>query len=430
MKVAYIAAGAAGMYCGSCIHDNTLATALLRLGVDLALLPTYTPLRTDEADVSLDRVFYGGINVYLQQKSSFFRRLPRALGWILDRPGLLQGLSRLNASTDARDLGQLTVSVLAGEEGHQSRELQKLVAWLKNDFRPDLVHLTNSMFVGLARRLKAELQVPVLCAVQGEDLFLDGLIAPYKAQARDLLRRRAADVDAFVAPNRYYAGHMSAYIDMPAEKMHVVPLGLNPLEIRAAQARPAQTPLTIGYLARVCPEKGFHLLVDAFRLVAEAMGPEQVCLKAAGYMAAKDKAYFAGECRRLESWGLADRFTYVGEVDRQGKFEFLRGLDLFSVPTLYREAKGLSVLEALASGVPVVQPGHGAFTEMIEQTGGGILVEPESAEKLAAGMLELLRDGPRRAALSASGQAQVRQRFTADAAAGKLLRVFERYAGE
>ena len=77
MRIAHISAGAAGMYCGTCIHDNTLATALKRLGVDVALIPTYTPLRTDEQDVSIDRVFYGGINVFLQQKWSLFRHTPR-----------------------------------------------------------------------------------------------------------------------------------------------------------------------------------------------------------------------------------------------------------------------------------------------------------------------------------------------------------------
>ena len=91
MRLAYIAAGAGGMYCGSCIHDNTLAAALMRRGVDVALIPTYTPLRTDEESVSLDRVFYGGINVFLQEKLGFFRHTPRFVDWLFDRPGCCAG---------------------------------------------------------------------------------------------------------------------------------------------------------------------------------------------------------------------------------------------------------------------------------------------------------------------------------------------------
>ena len=75
LRVAYITAGAAGMYCGSCLHDNTLAGALLRMGHDVSLIPTYTPIRTDGTDFSIDRVFYGAINVYLAQKASLFRQL-------------------------------------------------------------------------------------------------------------------------------------------------------------------------------------------------------------------------------------------------------------------------------------------------------------------------------------------------------------------
>src|ERR1043165_1330623 len=90
MKIIYLAAGAGGMYCGSCLHDNTLAAALLALGEDVLLVPTYTPLRTDEPNVSIDRVFFGGINVYLQEKSSLFRHTPWWMDRWLDHPALLE----------------------------------------------------------------------------------------------------------------------------------------------------------------------------------------------------------------------------------------------------------------------------------------------------------------------------------------------------
>ena len=142
---------------------------------DVALIPTYTPLRTDEENVSLDRVFYGGVNIFLQQQWSFFRRTHRLVDRVLDSPLLIRTLAHFGSSTNARDLGPLTVSILAGEEGNQQKELTRLVAWLQRDFKPDLIQLTNAMFVGMARQLKAQLGVPVLCALQGEDLFLDGL---------------------------------------------------------------------------------------------------------------------------------------------------------------------------------------------------------------------------------------------------------------
>ena len=127
MRIAYIAAGAAGMYCGSCIHDNTLTLALQKKGVDIALIPTYTPLRTDEKNASIDRVFYGGINVYLQQKLGLFRHTPWFVDKLFNSRALLNGLGRLSGSTSAKDLGELTVSVLQGELGPQKKELEKLI---------------------------------------------------------------------------------------------------------------------------------------------------------------------------------------------------------------------------------------------------------------------------------------------------------------
>lgn len=424
MRVAYIAAGAAGMYCGSCLHDNALAAALIRQGVDVTLVPTYTPLRTDEADVSIGRVFYGAVNVYLEQKTSLFRRTPWMLDRLLNSRGLLDWTSRRSASVDARELGDLTLSVLLGEDGKQSKELDKLVAWLERDLRPDVVHLTNSMFVGMARRLRERLGVPVLCNVQGEDLFIDDLPEPQQSRVRAALRERAGDVSAFVAPCRYYAGHMLDYLGVGAERVHEIPLGIN-LEGHAPgpHERP-DAPFVVGYLARQCPEKGLHVLVDAFRRLAEARGADRVRLRIAGYLGARDRAYVDGLREQVESWGLGEAVEFLGEVDRDAKIAFLRSLHAFSVPTTYREPKGLSILEALANGVPAVQPAHGTFPQMLEETGGGVLCEPDDPADLAARLGELMDDDARRAALGRAGAAAVHERRNERVMAENTLKLY------
>ena len=427
MKIAYIAAGAAGMYCGTCIHDNTLAAALQRKGHDVALIPTYTPIRTDEADVSIDRVFYGGINVYLQQKSALFRHTPWMLDRLLDIPSLLNGLSRLSASTSAKDLGSLTVSVLQGEEGQQKKELAKLVKWLRDSYRPDLVQLTNSMFVGFAREIKQVLGVPILCALQGEDIFLEDLIEPYKSRALKLLQARAAEVDGYIAPCQYYAGFMAEYLDIPTHKIDVVPLGLNLSEHGTHEKSFADTPFVIGYLARICPEKGLHLLVDAFYRLANRFGLDSVQLKVAGYLGKKDEPYLEQLVKQIETWGLSDAFDYRGEVDRHQKIDFLNGLHVLSVPTTYKESKGLFILEALANGVPVVQPRHGSFPELIAATGGGILVDTESPDAIAEGISQLMNDPEHRKHLGRRGKEAVHNEFSDDVMAEATLAVYQKY---
>ena len=425
MKVAYVTPGAAGMLCGSCLNDNALASALIALGHDVALVPIYTPIRTDEEDVSLDRVFYGAINVYLEQHSAIFRHTP----WIVDRmlasPWLLNRASGRGASIDARQLGDLTLSMLRGEEGHQAKELRRLVDWLAQEFKPDLVHLSNSMLVGMAREIKRELGVPVLCSVQGEDLFLDELEEPHRTSVRGTLAERALDADAFIATSRYYAEFMAPYLGLDPERMHTVPLGIKLDGLGASGTLPAESPFVVGYLARICPEKGLHLLADAFRRLADSRGAERVRLRIAGWLGPRDQDYFDGIMAEVKSWGLEPSVDYRGEIDRAQKIAFLSSLHVLSVPTTYHEPKGRFVLEALASGVPVVQPHHGAFPEMIEATGGGLLVEPHSPQALAQALGALMDDPERRVALGRAGQSAVRREFGAAAMARRMVAVYE-----
>lgn len=425
MRIAYIAAGAAGMYCGTCIHDNTLASVLQRMSHDVALIPTYTPIRTDEADVSTSRVFYGGINVFLQQKLKLFRYTPRLLDRLFDSPGLLNWLSRFSSSTSARDLGELTVSVLEGEHGHQRKELEKLIEWLADDFKPDIVQLTNAMFVGLARPIREAVGAPVVTALQGEDVFLDQLIEPYRERAFGLLVEKAADSSAFIAPCAYYRDHMTQVMKAAPETVHVVRLGLNLEGHGIADALPDDEPFTIGYLARIAPEKGLAELASAFRILADRVGREAVRLRVAGYLGKGDEAYFETVLKDLRSWGLDDRFEYLVEIDRGQKIAFLNSLHALSVPAPYRDPKARYVLEALANGVPVVEPRHGIFPELIEATGGGLLVDPGSPEALADGLEQLMRDPDRRLRMGECGKAVIHRDYTDRRMAEETLAVYE-----
>ena len=425
MHIAYIAAGAGGMYCGSCLHDNALVGALQRKGHDVTLIPTYTPLRLDAEDHTGSPVFYGALNVYLEQKSALFRHAPGLVHRLLDSKRLLRWASKKTGSTDPTRLGDLSLSMLQGEHGKQRGELEKLVAWLK-ELAPDVVHITNSMLLGLARRIRAEVGVPVVCSLQGEDLFVDGLEAPWRDRVRAALRGRARDVDALIATSRFYADYMREYLDAPAELVHPVHVGL---DLSGHGERPPLAdgrPFVIGYLARLAPEKGLHVLADAFHLLARDVGKDQVRLRISGWLGERDRPYVEDVLARLRDEGLGDAVEHVGEVDRGDKIAFLQSLHVLSVPTVYREPKGLFVLEALANGVPVVLPEHGSFPETIEATGGGLLCAPEDPESLAAGFRELMDDPGRRAGMGESGKEAVRRLYNDDAEAEAMLAIYRR----
>ena len=339
------------------------------------------------------------------------------------------GLSRFSVSTDAKDLGELTVSVLQGEDGRQKKELTKLVKWLKDSFRPNIVQLTNSMFVGFAKQIKKALDVPVVCAFQGEDIFLEALIEPYKSHALELLQARASDVDGFIAPCKYYADFMARYLNIPMERINVVKLGLNLDGHGVNQVQPIDdVPFVIGYLARICPEKGLHLLIDAFHQLTQRVDGNPIRLKVAGYLSKRDKHYFEELTKQIDEWGLTDSFEYFGEVDRTQKIQFLNGLHVLSVPTTYKESKGLYVLEALANGIPVVQPRHGAFPELIAETGGGILADTESPDAIATCILQLMSNKTYRKKLGCQGKEAVHRAYSDDVMAKATLAVYREIA--
>jgi glycosyltransferase involved in cell wall biosynthesis len=426
MRIAYLAAGAAGMYCGSCLHDNTLAAALMKLGEDVILAPIYTPIRTDEVDVSHSRVFYGGINAYLQQKFSIFRRTPRWLDGWLDHPALLRLATKNAASVDPSKLGDMTVSMLQGEHGNQRKELEKLVDWLVDEAKPDVVHLSNSMMLGLARMIVERSGPPVVCSLSGEDIFLEKLTPPYYEQARQLLRERAADVAAFVALNGYYADFMADYLSVPRDRVEVIPHGLDLQGHGNPQPRAADAPKRIGFFARICHDKGLHLLVEAAEKLAANNSLPPFEIHAAGYLGGGDRPYLAEIERRVARGPLAGRFTYHGELDRAQKIEFLQSLDLLALPTVYRESKGLPVLEAWANAIPVVLPAHGAFPEMIADAGGGLLHEPLSADHLAEQLAALLSRPDHAAELGRRGQQAVADRYQASQMAERTLDLYHR----
>jgi glycosyltransferase involved in cell wall biosynthesis len=427
MKIAYITAGAAGMYCGSCMHDNTLVAALTAQGHDALLIPTYTPIRTDEADVSQKRIFMGGINVYLQQKLSLFRHTPWLLDRLWDAPSLLRWVSRFAVKTEAESLGELTVSMLKGEHGHQRKEIAKLAHWLAHEVQPEIVNLTNALLSGLVHELKGRLGAPVLCTLQGDDIYLEALPEPFRSRCLELIREHCREIDGFIATSVYYADFMTDYFRIPRERIHVVYPGLN--LAGHGGPRPARdgSPPTLGYFARICPEKGLHTLAEAFRILRQTPGAPPCRLRASGWLGENQRAYLQGIQQRLADAGLAQDFEHVDAPDHASKVDFLQSLDVLSVPTTYREPKGLYVLEALANAVPVVQPRHGSFPELIEATGGGLLVNPEDPDDLARSLRQLLENLAHREELGRKGKEAVHQRFHATRMAEETVATYQDY---
>src|SRR5262245_51445880 len=410
------------MYCGSCSRDNALAVELLRRGHEVTRLPLYTPTNPDEPYVSRDRVLFGGISIYLQQSIALFRKMPRFLDRLWDSPAVIGAFASRSLSTDPKLLGDLMISMLEGDRGVLRKEFAKLLDWVAEEPVPDIVNLPNALLISLAGPLRKALQRPIVCTLQGEDLFLDGLVEPYRSRASDLIRRQTADVDRFIAVSDFYVPVMAKRLGVPESQIAVVPLGIN---MKGYQQRhPSGGLFRVGYFARIAPEKGLHALADAYIHFRKRSGAApDIRLEAAGYLSRADTPYFENVKRRLEAAGLLSEFTYRGAVDRDGKLAFLQTLDVLSVPAPYDEPKGVFLLEAMASGVPVVQPRRGAFTEIVEKSGGGLLVHPDDPTALGDALFELWQDRGKAAALGERGFQGVRAHYNVAHSADRFLEV-------
>jgi glycosyltransferase involved in cell wall biosynthesis len=306
------------------------------------------------------------------------------------------------------------VSMLRGTKGFQAKEIHKLTNWLVTEPRPDVIDLPYTLLIALAKPLKEALGRPVVCTLQGEDLFLEGLKEPWRSECLRLIRENLQHVDRFISVSAYYAGFMSDYLGIPRDRIEVSPLGIS-LDGHSPMERSYQGQLRIGYFARVAPEKGLHILCEAFSLMKE-----RAELRAAGYLPPEH----AGYLKSLQQHGL----QYEGSPDRAGKIAFLQSIDVFSMPSPYADPKGLSLLEAMANGCPVVQPSCGAFPEIVGKTGGGVLYDPNEPKILAAALDELARHHDRLRQLSVKAAAGVRERYSLGSMAKRTAEIYQSVA--
>ncbi len=391
MKILSLTAGAASMYCGSCLRDNALAGELRRMGHEVTLAPVYTPTKTDTENESRSSpvVLFGGISVYLQQRSAVFRRMPGVVDRVLDSKWALRAAARRSIAVSPRELGDMTVAMLEGERGPIAREFHKLERWMAVTGRPDVVNLPNALLIAMAHSIRRVYDGPIVCTLQGEDLFLEGLPEPYKSEAVRLIREQTGEVDGFIAISEGYGRTMAEWLGIPKEKLFVVPVGVRVEDF--AENTASGDVFRVGYLARVAPEKGLHLLAEAWGEFRRLYGgPAKLVV--AGYRAPEHRGYLEEARGRVPAHEWED----LGEVDLSTKRTMLATLEAFCVPAAYDDPKGLYLLEALAAGVPVVAPRRGALAEHIEACGGGVPVEPDNPGAIAAALAALAANPERR----------------------------------
>jgi glycosyltransferase involved in cell wall biosynthesis len=425
MKIMHIIPGSGGsFYCGNCLRDSKYVEALRKSDHQVVKLPMYLPLFADEHDLSREiPVFYGAISIYLKQQFPLFRKAPAWFDNMLNSKPMLKLASKFAGSTRAKGLEEMTVSMLLGEEGQQKDELERMVDWIVENCDPDVIHLSNALLLGLAHRLSDRLHVPVICSLQDEDVWVDVMKPSAAEHVWKLMSDKGEFVQSFISVSDYYAGVMKQKMDIPEEKLTSVHIGVDPADYTFKPV--AEKKRRIGYVSRMCHENGMDILVDAFILLKKKKGFEDVELVLTGGSTGDDRKFLAENKAKLKDHHLMDQVDFHEDFEEQGLRAFLEKVSVVSVPVRNGEAFGIYLLECMVSGVPVVQPALGAFPEIVELAGGGLVYEPNTPEALAEALGTLLNDPERHDKLSRNGARGVEDHFHIDIQAERMVSVYQ-----
>ncbi len=425
MNIMHIIPGSGGsFYCGNCLRDSKYVEALRKSDHMVRKLPMYLPLFADEHDLNREiPVFYGAISIYLKQQFPVFRKAP---GWVdraLNSKPMLKLASKFAGSTNAKGLEEMTVSMLLGEEGQQKEELQKMVDWIVENCAPDVIHLSNALLLGLAHQLGERMQVPVICSLQDEDVWVDVMKPSAAESVWKLMSKKADHVAQFISVSDYYAEVMKKKMDLPEEKVASVHIGVDPADYTFKPA--SEKKRNIGYVSRMCYSNGMDILVDAFILLKKKKGFEDVNLVLTGGSTGDDKKFLADIRSRIREHGLQEQVEFHHDFEEQGLRDYLEKVAVVSVPVRNGEAFGIYLLECMTSGIPVVQPALGAFPEIVELTGGGVIYKENTPEALALSLEKLLSDPGELDRLSRKGKEGVEKHFHIDIQAKRMVEVYE-----
>ena len=408
MKIAFLVTSSGGsFYCSNCYRDMLYFRAVkMAKDVTATAIPLYLPPEKAYIESGFDtNVFFGAISLYIREKIHFLEQMPSFMDKILDAPPLLKLAAKRAGTTRSEGMEDMTLSMIDGNHSTREKEVERLVRYMIANGKPDVIHLSNALIIGLAKQIKQLMDVRIVCSLQNEDDWVNDMAEPYQSTAWKMMGSESEYVDAFVSPSRYYKDFVTGKTGIPAEKIHVVPSGI---DIAAAPvSNKKSTDPAIGYFSRVNYHNGFDKLADAFIGLKKSEEFKNLTLHVCGGFTGDDKPFIAEQIQKIKTNGFKSSVRIYPEFQGDSKQEFFNAIDLLSVPVRKYDGYGLYILEANAAGIPVVQPATGAFPEIIRKTNGGILYEPDTVEELIKNLVSLLKDKKKSLLLGNSGRETV-----------------------
>jgi len=426
MKIVYLITGSGGsFYCGNCYRDMIYLRAIRKVpGINASAIPLYLPPEEKTHEPGLDQnVFFGAISMYLREKVPFLRNMPVFLDKLLDSAPMLRMAAHRSGTTRTEGLEDMTLNMIKGENAFPEKELQRLVNYLTKDGKPDIIHLSNALIIGLARQLKKKMDVKIVCSLLNEDDWIDEMVEPYQSNAWNLISHEVQNVDAFITPSKYYKELFISKTGISDSNFNIIPLGFDPVDLINVEKKGSFP--SVGFFSRVNSQNGIDKLVDAFIELKSDNSLPGLSLHVSGGYTGDDKPFIAEQIKKIKKHGLNSFIRLYPQFEGNSKQEFFSNVDIVCVPVRKHDGYGLYLLEANAAGVPVVQPATGAFPEIIERTMGGITYSPDSVSELAASLLRLFKDHNLRATLGESGRKIVIEEFSLEKMSEGLSEVYK-----
>ncbi len=425
MKIVYLITGSGGsFYCANCYRDMLYFRAIRKVpGITASAIPLYLPPDKDNTETGFDdHVFFGAISMFLREKVGIFKNMPVFLEKFFDLKPFLKLAAKQTGTTSTEGFEELTLNMIEGDNAFRKSEVDRLVKYLSKDGKPDVIHLSNALILGLARQIKNRLKVKVVCSLLNEDDWIEDMAEPWRSRAWEMIAKESEYVDSFITPSNYYKELFITKTGVKGDNIHVIPLGFDP-EPPFGEKNISRPP-ALGYFCRISNYNGFDKLVDAFiKLKSEKIIPDLTLNVCGGYTGI-DKPFISEQIKKIREHGFQKSIKIYPEFQGNKKMEFFNDVDIISVPVRKYDGYGLYIVEANSAGIPVVQPATGAFPEIIERTGGGITYLPDSVEELSSALLKLFTDKELAAKLGETGKRRVRSELSLEKMSGGLSEVY------
>jgi glycosyltransferase involved in cell wall biosynthesis len=428
LKIAYLVPGSGGQfYCQNCLRDGMLIRALHASGVDVTAIPVYLrPTADHQSWGQQTPLFFGAVDLYLLQKLPFLKTFPKWVNRLLRSPFITGIAARKSRSVRASGLEEMTLAMLQCDKPSHELELKELCDFVKG-CGADLLHISSPLLAGVGKAVQQRLSLPIVCSLQDEDSWVDTMDAWATDEIWQLMRSSAQMFDATIACSHYFKAIMQQRLGIDESKMSVIYPGIDTCAYAAASEKPDS--LSVGYLSRMAESLGLETLVETFITIKKEPDMGMLRLRVCGGALGDDQPFLKRIRERLVDAGIENNVDFVESFDHTSRIAFLQSLSVMSVPVPRGEAFGMHQIEAMASGIPVVQPAVGAFQEVVTLTQGGVLYDPMDMGGLTRELLALLRNPADAAKLGRLGREGVATHFSIETTVEHTIEVYKGVLG-